>query len=591
MTRLFDLIDAYTSSAKESPGLYAFREGKWLKWDKKAILNGVAILRKWFSSRGIIQGDRIMTIPELGSPEWMMIDWACWMEGIVLVPVHKTVDSAILKKIILQTSPAVCIASDLGQYHKARSMAPNLETYHLEYHAEYSLPVLSQLLHPQQQSAPMEGPPSISPDALACIMYTSGTSGAPKGVQLSHANIVSNIEAVRRLLPLRPGHRTLSFLPYSHIFERTSCLTYVSLGVDLYFSSGKDHLLRDFQQVRPHFFTAVPRMLEKTYDYVIGMQLSANPLKRWLAKWAVRVGKQYGTDRGRGVFFGMKLWASRQLYYRFWHRRMGGSVRWVAVGAAALPSAIAQIFGAAGVQVREGYGMTETSPVISFNRFDKRGNKPGSVGKAVEGVQIKLLKKKQEDQHGEIVVRGPNVMSGYYKDPEGTLDAFTKDGWLKTGDIGKIDEAGFLTITDRAKDIFKTSSGKYIAPARMEQLFCNSPYIHQCLYIGANRPFPTAVVVPNFHLLKRWAKRNKIHWTSPQYMVHNIKIVDKIQSQIDQINQDLPNYKRVRSFVLCHEEWTAASGDISASLKLVRKQLLEKYQKQINKLYPAYNKS
>ncbi len=591
--RIFDILHHFKAPNHpkgRQPGLWAFRNGSWIKWDYQGIMSGISMVREWLDKQGFVAGDRILTMPEQGAPEWLIIEMACWMNKLVVVPVHTTQSDAVIQEIFELVNPVYFITTNHGQYNKLRYLAPKGRGGHLECRAEHVLPFLMGMQQPRPRPCGIPDISKVGEEEVACIMFTSGTTGMPKGAVLTHHNIVSNVKAVGDIVPLKPGHRVLSFLPYSHIFERTACLTYLYLGVDVYFTSGKEHLLRDFQQVKPHFFTAVPRMLEKTYDYVIGMQLSANPLKRWVSRWAIRVGRRYGTHKGRGWLYGMKLWASRVLYFSFWHRRMGGHVRWVAVGAAALPPTIGRLFGAAGVKIREGYGMTETSPVISFNPFQKGSNVPGSVGLPIKGVQVRLDKESEESAYGEICVKGPNVMKGYFNNPEATKRVFTPDGWLRTGDIGMVDEAGYLYITDRAKDIFKTSSGKYISPAKMEQRMCESAYIHQSLYIGANRAYPAAIIVPNFLLLKKWAKRSKIHWTAPQFMVHNVMIRKKLQEQIDDINRTLPNYKRIRDFVLCHEPWTVEQGDISASLKIIRKKLLSKYAKQIDKLYPEYHR-
>ena len=402
---------------------------------------------------------------------------------------------------------------------------------------------------------------------------------------LSHANVVHNIKAILTLLPLEPHHRVVSFLPFSHIFERTTCYAYIAFGVSLYFSQNKESFGHDFKTVKPYFCTSVPRVLEKMYDFMQEQSLSRNWIKRKLITWAIETGKEIESDHRIKPIRAIRLFLARILVLRLWRKRLGGRINYMAVGAAALRPDIGRLFSAAGIRIIEGYGMTETSPFISINRFEPGMNRFGTVGIAIPGVEIKI-DEPGENQEGEILVKGTNVMQGYFKNPEMTKAVMTADGWFRTGDVGKIIHQRFLKITDRKKDIFKTSSGKYIAPQPLQNHFTNSPFIQRCMIIGFQRPYVTALFVPLFEILEAWCKQEQIHWTSPQFMIHNIKVLAKFQQEVDKLNHELPAVERVRKFVLCSQDWSVESGEVTATLKPVRQLILDHYQKEIEKMYP-----
>jgi len=401
---------------------------------------------------------------------------------------------------------------------------------------------------------------------------------------LTHRNLVCNIKSILTLLPLQPQQRVLSFLPYSHIFERTSSYTYMAFGLEIYFSQGIDNLTSDFTSVRPFFCTTVPRTLEKMYDYLLQQKEGKNKLKKILISWAMTLGEKYPDNQKPGVFYSLQLLVARILVLNRWRKGLGGQLRFMVVGAAALRAPIAKLFSAAGIRMLSGYGMTEASPYIATNRPEPGLNRFGTVGIPVPGVEIRI-DNPNENGEGEILIKGPNIMKGYFKRPEMTAETFTEDGWFKTGDVGKMVDKRFLSLTDRKKDIFKTSSGKYVAPQPLEILFTTSPFIVQCLVLGFNQPFVAAVLVPNFPMLKSWCDDQGIHWTSPPFMVHNIKVIQMFQQEVDRLNDTLQGFERVRKFILSDEEWTVESKDLTASFKPRRKKLLEKYKTEIDKMY------
>jgi long-chain acyl-CoA synthetase len=401
---------------------------------------------------------------------------------------------------------------------------------------------------------------------------------------LSHRNIVNNIKAVLTILPLEPGDRVLSFLPFSHIFERASCYVYIAFGTSLYFSQNKESFVNDFRTVRPIFCSSVPRVLEKMYDYMEEQTLGKNILKKKLITWAMNVGKHYGPEKKLKPIYQLELIIARLLILRQWRKRLGGKIKYMAVGAASLRPEIGRLFSAAGIYIVEGYGMTEAAPLICMNRFEPGLNRFGTVGLPLTGIEVRI-DNPNENHEGEILVKGANVMVGYFKKPELTSDTISADGWLHTGDIGKFVHQRFLKITDRKKDIFKTSSGKYVAPQQLENHLKQSLFIERSIVIGFQRPYVTALIVPQFDIVRSWCEENDIHWTAPQFMVHNIKVRAKFQQEVDKLNEELPHYETIRNFVLCHQDWSIEKGEVTPTWKPIRSQLEKNYQLDIAKMY------
>ena len=590
--RIFDILLFHQ---KKYPNPQVFNDlgpKGWNSWSIGQLIRGTYFLADWLRAQNYPKASRIAFIPASGQAEWIILDLACQMNGLITVPIHQTIEEHALQIILTETQPVLCLCALQSHYHLIQRIVREQpfipDVFHTDTRQEHYFPPIRTLRQKtfDQSTTPWKEV-SISPQDLATIIYTSGTTGKPKGVMLSHENIVSNIQAIMALLPLNHTHRVVSFLPLSHIFERVACFTYLAMGVSVYFGDINSDLSPVFKAAKPHFCTAVPRILEKRYDAILSYQESPNFIKRILSKWLIKLGQCHETYTKKDILSNLQLWIAKNTIFRYWHYRLGGQIKWIAVGSAAMRPEISRFFCAMDIHIREGYGMTETSPVISFNRFEPGLNKFGSVGIPIPGIQV-VIKNKHDQQEGEIYVKGPNVMMGYYQQASDTAPIIDEEGWLKTGDIGYMDNDHFLFITDRAKDIFKTSSGKFIAPQRMQQHFESSPFIQQCLYIGFNRPYPTALLVINFELMRQWANTENIHWTSPQYMVHNIMIKERIDAVVQTLNARLPVYKRIRKYHLCHEEWTIKSGAYSSTLKLVRSHLLEKYAKEINEMYPEY---
>jgi long-chain acyl-CoA synthetase len=588
-TRVFELIHYQKEKYPNQKAFNSFSQGQWKSQSTEEIQNRINALSCWFLANQFKVGEKIIFVPVIGSPDWMILDFACQQVGLVVVPIHPTLNENEFNAIVTETEARLCITLDEGLYFKFFSFKEKinagLQLFHLQPEkVNFFKPIQESKTSHDLMTVVTSFRNTIGEDDVVTLLYTSGSTGLSKGVMLSHRNIVNNIKAVLTILPLEPGDRVLSFLPFSHIFERASCYVYIAFGTSLYFSQNKESFVNDFRTVRPIFCSSVPRVLEKMYDYMEEQTLGKNILKKKLITWAMNVGKHYGPEKKLKPIYQLELIIARLLILRQWRKRLGGKIKYMAVGAASLRPEIGRLFSAAGIYIVEGYGMTEAAPLISMNRFEPGLNRFGTVGLALPGIEVRI-DNPNENNEGEILVKGHNVMKGYYKKPELTAETITPDGWFHTGDIGKFVYQRFLKITDRKKDIFKTSSGKYVAPQQLENHLKQSLFIERCMIIGFQRPYVTALIVPQFESVMSWCDQNDIHWTAPQFMVHNIKVRAKFQQEVDKLNEELPHYETIRSFVLCHQDWSIEKGEVTPTWKPIRSQLEKNYQVDIAKMY------
>jgi long-chain acyl-CoA synthetase len=419
---------------------------------------------------------------------------------------------------------------------------------------------------------------AVKPEDLAILIYTSGTTGQPKGVMLSHANLVSNALAAAEIL--RPcGHeRALSFLPLCHIYERTVVNMYAYVGTSIYYAENLDSIGQNLREVRPDTFSTVPRLLEKIYERILARGEQLTGLKRRIFFWALSLALNFDPDTHCPWFKRLQLAVADFLVFRKWRDAVGGRVSGIVSGSAALQPRLARVFWAAGITVWEGYGPTEAAPVISVNRPKTKLHKLGTVGPVIPGGEVKIA------EDGEILYRGPNVMMGYYKRPDLTKEVIDSEGWLHTGDVGEMD-GPFLKITDRKKEIFKTSGGKYIAPQQIENQLKGSRFIAQCMVIGENHKFPAALIVPQFDAVQSWLAAQGESIEDRREMTKHPKVIELIQGEIDHTNSHFGRYTQIKKFALLDEEWTIASSELTPTLKLKRKQILKKHASQITALY------
>ena len=588
-TRLFDIFP-YQLAKYPKEKAVGIRDGKgWKTYSTREAIENINQVSAALLELGLQSGDMVAILSRGGSPWWNFLDMGMQQIGVICIPLHSTAMPEEIKHILKETEAKLCFIENDTLLKKVKSIKeglPSLEKIFLmergfggEGFENYLKPTTPQVLA-QIEKLKAE----IQPDDLATIIYTSGTTGLPKGVMLSHNNIISNIKCILPLVPIDYQKVSFSFLPLSHVFERMVTYSYLVAGCSLYYSSSLEHALDDLKNIRPHFFTTVPRLLERMYEEINELANSRNFMKRKLIRWALEIGKKYNLEKKGGIGYRLQKVLANVLVFRYWRNALGGKVKGVLVGAAPMQVDLIRLFSAAKIPIREGYGLTETSPVISFNRFEPGGYKVGTVGIPISGIELKI-EEPDEEGRGEIIVRGPNVMQGYYKNEPATKAVLTDDGWFSTGDVGQIVYRKFLKITGREKEIFKSSDGKYIAPQKLERLLESNRYIEQAMVLGYKRKSVGAIVVPDFKNLKSWSELNNIHWTAPQFMIINPKIEELIQKEVDAINETLEPHERIRKYLLLHNLWTTDSGELTATFKPKRIVIEANNEKLIEKLY------
>lgn len=589
LRRLFEVFDYQLNSYPRKKALSSVQANDtWEHFSTNECVETINQLAVGFLKLGLKRGERVGIFGHLGNPGWCLFDLAAQKIGLVVVPIHKSVSEDALKYILQKTAIKVCLVeNDLLKEKINKNSTPDLSEIHFfSLDKKGSTPhwkTLQQFSEDEYLEMIQTLNAVIHEDDLATIIFTSGTTDHPKGVMLSHKNIVSNIKSIMTLIPINSEKRVVSFLPMSHIFERMVIYLYVTVGASIYFLNDTQTVLPKIKKVKPHYFTCVPRFLERFYA---GIHIDLNKRNKFFQRtirWAILLGEKNFSAPNVNLLNSIKLKIADILVYRHWRKSLGNHVEGIVVGAAAMPPHLGRLFDAAKIKIREGYGLTETAPVVSFNRFEPGGFRFGTVGIPVPGVDIKI---EEEDQGiGEIMVKGPNVMMGYLDDTIATRKVLDEDGWLKTGDVGKIVHKRFLQISDRKKVIFKTSSGKYISPLQIENKLQASTFIDRCLIIGFNRPFVAALIIPDFERLELWCIENNIHWTAPQFMVINHKIIQHYESIISEINTQLTKSEKIRKIHLLFEPWTVENGELTTTLKLVRRVIEEKSKALIEKMY------
>ncbi len=584
MKRLFD-IPQYQKNKYPNPKMFSWKENDvWNFWSTEVFLQKTVDVSKALIAHGIQKGENVGLI-SANRPEWDLLDIAIQQTGAIVVPVYPNIADKDYVYILNDAKIKTVFVGSDELYEKVnalKSQIPALEhVFHLD-EKEGIVSYTSLLLRKEEvtDATLKELMANIRNEDLVTIIYTSGTTGNPKGVMLSHNNILSNVLSCRKSIPANEHSRVLTFLPLCHSYERMLHYLYMYCGSSIYFAESMETIAENIKEVKPHVFTAVPRLMEKVYDKIMLKGSELKGIKKSLFFWAVSLADKYDPNAGAKGFHGMKLKLARKLIFSKWQEALGGEVTAIASGSAALQPKIAQIFLAAGIPVLEGYGLSETSPVISVNCL-KLGIKVGSVGPLIEGVKVKLA------EDGEILVKGPNVMLGYYNLPEKTAEVMDAEGWFHTGDIGVFVENKYLKITDRKKEIFKTSGGKYIAPQVMENAFKESQFIEQIMVLGESKNFPSALVVPALPVLRDWVKNNKLPFEklSASELVEQKEVISILHKEIDKINDRFSNWERVKKFALLPKEFSIDGGELTPTLKLKRKQVLEKYNEIIEGFY------
>jgi long-chain acyl-CoA synthetase len=582
-TRLFDL-PYYQLEKYPQDGMFVTKtNGIWEKLSTKTFVEKVNIYSKALYGMGVKAGDNIGLV-SAGRYEWNIMDIAIQQIGAIVVPLYPNIsehdyiyifNDAKLKFVFVAnqelSDKITPILSQTPTVEKVFTFDKVAGAVHWTEIEKEGANVSDADIDARKEA--------IQTKDLVTIIYTSGTTGNPKGVMLTHGNLLSNEEACEDTIPADNNSKVLSFLPVCHVYERMLHYLYIKLGCSIHFAESMETIGDNIREVKPDVFTAVPRLIEKVFDKIMAKGDELAGIKRKLFFWAVEIAEEY-EQTGKGPIYAIKLAIARKLIFSKWQEALGGNVRAIASGSAALQPRLARIFMAAQIPILEGYGLTETSPVISVNCFEK-GIRFGTVGALIKDVEVKIA------EDGEILTKGPNLMLGYYNLPDVTAEAIDKDGWFHTGDIGEFIEGKFLKITDRKKEIFKTSGGKYIIPQAMENKFKESRFIEQIYVMGDGQKYPSALIVPNFEFIREWATRKGIKddLSTNGHIIGHQKIIDRIQREVDLFNEGYGQWEKIKQFRLLSNEFSIEGGELTPTLKLKRKVILAKYQKEFDSIY------
>jgi long-chain acyl-CoA synthetase len=583
MKRLFDIPYHQLKNYPKSDMFSTKANGIWTPISTTDFLNLVRKTAKGLIALDIHPGDKIGII-STNRFEWNALDIAALEIGAIVVPIYPNISSEDYIYIFNDSKIKLCVVGDSALYSKInnlKSQLPNLVSLYC-FSKEDAVSHWTEIHNNEStisDEVVLSRKEKIQNSDLATIIYTSGTTGNPKGVMLSHNNILSNVVACIDRMPCDENSRVLTFLPVCHVYERMLHYLYMYMGCSIFFAESMDTIGENIKEVKPHMFTAVPRLIEKVYEKIISKGEELTGLKRKLFFWAVKLGEQYDVIN-RSFWYNIKLAIARKLIFSKWQEALGGNTRAIVSGSAALQPKLAKMFLAADITILEGYGLTETSPVISVNCI-KNGIRIGTVGTLIHDVKVKIA------EDGEILVKGPNVMMGYYNLPEKTAEDIDSEGWFHTGDIGTFIEGKFLKITDRKKEIFKTSGGKYIIPQAMENKFKESRFIEQIMVLGEGEKFPGALIVPNFNYIREWSfnKKLNIEDKSNTGLINNKEIQNRIQLEVDSYNQHYGGYEQIKKYTLLDHEFSVEEGELTPTLKLKRKIILTKYSKEVKQIY------
>lgn len=591
VTRTFDILERLRQNFMCDDALAVKRNKKWDIFSTQEYLDNAYDFAYGLLALGYKSGDKIGTVSN-NRPEWNFVDMGMSMVGVIHVPIYPTISDSEYEYILAHSEVKTLIVSDKMLYKRILPLSKKVETIQNVYVFDDGIENSTSWteirdLGTQNRDKYKEElekiKASIKPDDMVTIIYTSGTTGNSKGVMLSHNNLVSNVIATTVIQPLEFGHKALSFLPLCHVYERMLNMHFQYKGVSVYYAENMATIIDNLVDIKPDGFSSVPRLLERVFDKIMAKGKDLEGIKKKIFFWAVNLGLRYELNNANGWWYALKLKVARKLIFSKWQQALGGNVKIIISGGAALQSRLARIFFAAGINVIEGYGLTETSPVIAVNHYYYPNIKFGTVGPLLDGVEAKIA------EDGEILTKGPHVMLGYYKAPDLTRDVIDEDGWFHTGDIGVFEDDKYLKITDRKKEIFKLSSGKYVSPQSVENFCKESMFIENIMVIGENEKFASALISPDFNHLHFWATKHKMHYRDNEELVRIPDVVKRYQREINEINKKLSDTEKIKRFRLVCSEWTPATGELSPTLKLKRKFLYEKYDHIVKEIFMSSN--
>lgn len=586
VTRTFDVLERALNEYPREDAIAGKKDGKWYTYSTEEYYNKSHQLAMGLMAMGLKRGDKVATVTT-NRPEWSIADMGLAMGGFIHVPLYPTLGEDEYKYILKHAEVKIILAGDKKLYESICPLANMIDGVDAVYTFEevegaknyLQILDLGESKKNEFEVSLQETKKDIKPEELATIIYTSGTTGVPKGVMLTHNNLVSNFLEHVKLHNMGLGHRALSFLPLCHVYERSVNYHFQYKGMGVYYVGNLSQIVSSIKEVKPQMFNSVPRLLEKVYDGFVAKGKELSGMKKKLYFWALNLTRHFEYNKKFGPLMRLKISIADKLIYSKWREALGGNITYIVSGGAALQPRIARLFGMAKLTTLEGYGLTETSPVIAVNNPLTGEMMIGTVGPVLKGYDVKIA------TDGEILCKGPGVMKGYYKAPELTQEVIDKNGWFHTGDIGVLVDDKYLKITDRKKEIFKLSGGKYIAPQMIENKLKTSELIEQVMVIGANEKFASAIISPCFPILHDWAGEHKLHYENNQELIQLPEVISKLQKEVAKINKSLGAHEQISRIRLVYEEWTPTSGELSPTLKLRRNAVAVKYQHLIDDIY------
>ncbi len=580
---IIDFLPYQIKNYPQADAICGKENGKWKKYSAQECQEIIDKISISLLNIGVAPHDKVAIISN-NRPEWNFIDLGVLQIGAVDVPLYPNITEKEYEYILNEAEVKLVFVSGKDIYDKVKDILVNTPTVKDVYSFDLIDGVKNWnelLIDVDEKLKPRldELKSTVKESDLATIIYTSGTTGGHKGVMLSHKNIVSNALSVKHTMPHTQEDKVLSFLPLCHIFERTAVYFYLYVGASVYYAESLDAIVDNLKEIKPNYFITVPRLLEKVYEKIITTGRNLTGLKKGIFFWAVNIGLEYDDQGNNGAWYNFKLAIARKLVFSKWQAALGGNIKGIIVGAAALQVRLGRIFSAANIPVREGYGLTESSPVLTDNRFEKGMYYFGTVGPPIPDVEIKIA------DNGEILAKGPNIMMGYYKKPDLTKATIDDEGWLHTGDVGEFVDGKFLKITDRLKQIFKTSGGKYIAPQPIENKMKESFFIEQIMVIGENRKHPAALIIPSFPYLEKWCEIKGLKYETKEELVRLKEVYERIWEEVEKGNKDFGKTRKIKKIKILADDWSVDTGELTPTQKLKRKVILKKYEDIIEEMY------